>query len=202
MTDWIKWVTLFLQGKASWVIALAVAIIFFVPYEPFNEIRNNYPTFITFAGVLALSVFLIDFFYFAKDFCVSWNLKRKEKKEEEKRKREIRERENLEWKEFCELAPELQFFVLNLYFSSEKVMYVKANQKEILALLVSRYIYHVSAPQLDGSYQWSCDVALTSGKIEYIRKYRDQCRERWAELNNERIREEIESWRGRRSRFD
>lgn len=191
MADWIKWIALFLQGNQSKIMVLAVMIVFVMPYEPFKGIRDRFPTLFGIAVAISLAVIILNSYELYK----SWRLK----KEEE---RKIKEKEDFEWQEFDELTPEMQFFVLNLYFSSEKVVYVRVSKNEILTLLVLKYIRTVGVPALDAGYQRACDVALTTAKLEYIRKYKDRSKDRWIKLKEEKIKEEIEDWRGRRSRFD
>lgn len=198
MSDWGKFILAFLQGNPSKIFALTVAIILFVPCESFSEIRNAYPTMLAIFGAISLAIVILGLY----EWFVSWKLKKKGEEKEEEERRRIKEIEDLEWEEFLRLTPAMQFFILDLYFSPNQVVYVQTTQSAILTLFVSRYITNVGGVSIDNRFRRVGDVALTAVKRAYIRKYINKCKKRWEELNKEEIKKEIRDWMGIKSCID
>lgn len=169
MSDWGKVLLAFLQGKPAMILLICVAIIAFVPFECLEQVKQEYAVWVTLAGVLSVSSVCVNILFWVKDYLCSSQAK---KKEEDLATEAI-------WGRFTRLHPEMQMFVIRLFFSGRMSTTARLDDQMVAALRDQGFLTVINGGMatLDAVGDVVITVMISQPMLEFMEKHSEEFRE-------------------------
>lgn len=164
MSDWGKVLLAFLQGKPAMILLICVAIIAFVPFECLEQVKQEYAVWVTLAGVLSVSSVCVNILFWVKE-------SRDKKKEEDLATEAF-------WGRFTRLHPEMQMFVIRLFFSGRMSTTARLDDPMVAALRDQGFLTVINdgMAMLDKTGELVITVMISQPMLEFMEKHSEEFR--------------------------
>ena len=166
MSDWGKVLLAFLQGKPAMILLICVAIIAFVPFECLEQVKQEHAVWVTLAGVLSVSSVCVNILFWVKDYLCSSQAK---KKEEDSVTMAI-------WRRFVRLHPDMQMFLISLFFSRRLSMTVRYEDPVIATLREQGFLTVINdgAVTMNSTGELVITVMISQPMLDFMERHSEE----------------------------
>ena len=176
MSDWGNLIPVFLRGKPAMILLIFFAIVAFMPIPAFEQFRQEFSPWVEVVGALAVASVLGNLLFWLKDYLCSSQVK---KKEEDLATEAI-------WGRFTRLHPEVQMFVIRLFFSGRMSTTARLDDPMAAALRDQGFLTVINGgmAMLDKTGELVITVMISQPMLEFMEKHSEEFRKQADRIMN------------------
>lgn len=168
MSDWGKVLLTFLQGKSAVILLVFIAFVALMPIPVLEQFKQEYEPWVTLAGLFAVSSVIVNIVVWLKDQLIA---KSRQQKEENSATEAI-------WGRFTRLHPEMQMFVICLFFSGRMSATARLNDPMVAALRDQGFLTVINGGMatLDAGGEVMNTVMISQPMLEFMERHSEEFR--------------------------
>lgn len=168
MFDWGNFISVFLRGKPAMILLVFIALVALLPIPALEQFKLEYAPWVTVAGLFAVSSVIVNVVFWLKDQLIAKNKKQKE---------EASATEAI-WGRFTRLHPQMQMFVIHLFFSGQMSTTVRFKDPMVSALIDQGFLTVTNGGMVtsDNSGELVITVTLSRPMLAFMEKHSEEFR--------------------------